>query len=97
MPLAAQRVVAGVVFIDKDGDGRYTVGNDEPVEGASVMVDNRSSISGVDGAYLLRNLPAGKIELLVRFRSGAENASIVVEFGAEPVTQQSINIPITRY
>ena len=97
VPLAAQRAVAGVVFIDRDGDGRYTVGNDEPVQGASVTIDNKSSISGVDGAYLLRNLPAGKTELIVRFGSGAENTSIIVELGAEPVTQQSIDIPITRY
>lgn len=97
VPLAAQRAVAGIVFIDKDGDGRYTVGMDKPVEGASVTVDNRSSISGIDGAYLLRNLRAGKIELLVRSGSGAENTSIIVELGAEPVTQQSIDIPITRY
>jgi len=94
IPIAAQRSIAGIVFIDKDGDGQYTPGKDEPLAGASVTVENKSSISGVDGAYLLRNLPAGKIQLLVCLPNGVENTPIVVELGAEPVTQRAINIPI---
>jgi hypothetical protein len=93
-PIVAQRAVAGIVFIDKDGDGRFTPGTDESVEGASVTANDKSSISGVDGVYILRNLPAGRANLLVRLRGVIESTSFAVELGPEPVTRRAVDLSL---
>jgi hypothetical protein len=47
-------------FADKDCYGKYDPQKDEPIEGALVRVENRQAVSDRRGAYILRDLPAGK-------------------------------------
>lgn len=96
VPIAAQRAIAGTVFIDRNGDGRYTNGIDEPVEGVTVAVEDTTSVSGADGAYLLRDLPAGKARLLVRWPDGLESASTEVELEPGPAIQRSVDVPVPQ-
>jgi hypothetical protein len=96
IPVIAQRAVAGVIFIDKDGDGQFNAQKDTPVEGASVTANDSVAVSDVDGAYILRNLAAGKIKLRARSPQGIESPAIFLELGAEPVTKREVNLVIQR-
>jgi hypothetical protein len=95
IPLAAQRAVSGIVFIDKDGDGQLDPQKDEIVEGARVTAGQAEALSSTGGAYVLRNLPAGKLEILVRAPRGAKSRPVKVELGAEPVTRRGVNLMVT--
>lgn len=92
--VAAQRAVTGVVFIDKDGDGIYTYGKDQPVEGASVSYNDKSAVTDSSGGYILRNLPSGRTELRVQRPDKVLFTSFLIELGTEPVTKRSIDIPL---
>lgn len=96
IPLAAQRAIAGFVFIDKDRDGQFNPQKDVPVEGAYVTANNSVAVSDSSGAYVIRNLAAGKVKLLVRSPQGTENSPIFLELGAEPVTKRTVNIAVPR-
>lgn len=96
IPIAAQRAVAGVVFVDKDGDGKFNPQKDEPVKGAHIICNKIVAVSDASGAYILRNLAAGKITLLVRDPRGLNGISRVIELGAEPITKREINLTLTR-
>lgn len=93
IPLAANRAIAGIVFADKDGDGKFNRQIDEPIEGALIIAGGASEVSDKSGAYLLRNLPAGKIKLFVRI-SGAESLPVTIELDAAPNTQRGVNFMI---
>jgi len=94
IPVPAQRAIAGLVFVDNDNDDMYTSGTDRPLEGASVRFNNKTAVSDANGAYVLRNLPAGSVTLNVRLANGAEIASRVLELGPSPVTMRSVDLAI---
>lgn len=94
IPIAAQRSITGIVFIDKDGDGRYKAGNDEPVEGAYMTINGNLAVSDMKGWYILRDLPAGRIGLLVSRANKDENTHVVFDLEAGPVTKRIVNVPI---
>lgn len=94
VPLAAERAVTGVVFIDADGDGRYTYGKDEPIEGARVTINDNASITDQNGAYILRHLPAGRMNLVVVPPGRVEGTSYFVVLGIKPVTQRAHDLRI---
>lgn len=96
IPIAAQRAIVGIVFIDRDGDGKFNRQADETVEGASVSADAAVAVSDRNGAYILRNLRAGKIKVNVRTASGAANAPYFIELGAEPTTRRAVNFAVKR-
>lgn len=96
IPIAAQRAVAGVVFVDKDGDGNYNPQIDEAVAGASIFAGDASGISDQSGAYIVRNLSAGKIKITVRSPFETENTPIFLELGAEPTTKRAFNLAVRR-
>lgn len=96
IPLVAQRAVSGTVFIDHDGDGQFDAQKDEVVRGARVMYGESQILTGSAGSYLLRNLPAGRIEVRARAPWGAESLSIAVDFGADPATRRGVNLLIPR-
>ncbi len=96
IPIAAQRAVAGVVFVDKDGDGNYNPQIDEAVAGASIFAGDASAISDRSGAYIVRNLSAGKIKIIVRFPFEAENSTVFLELGLEPTTKRAFNLAVRR-
>jgi SdrD B-like domain/Pilus formation protein N terminal region len=96
IPVSAQRAITGVVFIDKDGNGRFDPEKDEPVQGAHVTAGSIEAITGKTGAYILRGLPNGRIETRTRTPAGAEGLPTIVELGLEPVTRRGINIAVPR-
>ncbi|HLM61289.1 MAG TPA: SdrD B-like domain-containing protein, partial [Pyrinomonadaceae bacterium] len=96
IPFAAQRAVTGFVFIDIDGDGKFDRQRDEPVEGAFITANGVVAVSDSNGAYILRNLPAGKIKMAVRVSTGTESLTVFVEFGAEPATKRAVNFAVAR-
>jgi hypothetical protein len=96
IPLTAQRAIAGIVFIDQDGNGKFDPPTDEPVEGASVTANEIVSVSDRNGAYLLRDLPAGKIQITINTNTGAIISPIFIELGPEPVTVRAVNFVVKR-
>lgn len=94
IPLLAQRAISGVVFIDKDGDGQFDPQNDEPVEAALVTANGATTISDHNGAYLLRNLPAGNIKLQAVSQQDVVSLPLFIELDAEPVTRRAVNLII---
>jgi hypothetical protein len=96
IPVAAQRAVTGIVFVDKDGNGQFSPQKDEPVEGATIIAGNSSAISDSNGAYILRNLPNGKIKLIARSPRGVESFPAIIELGAEPMIKHEVNLPVRR-
>ena len=96
LPITAKRTISGIVFIDKDGDGQYKAGKDSPVEGALITVGGNLARSNVNGRYILDNLPAGRIGLLIRWPKRDENTQVVLYLDAGPVTNRIVNIPRNR-
>ncbi|HEY0544168.1 MAG TPA: SdrD B-like domain-containing protein [Pyrinomonadaceae bacterium] len=94
--LSAQRAVSGVVFVDKDGDGQFDPQKDEPIEGARVLAGRAEAVTGRGGAYILRNLPAGKLELRALNSAGVAASPLTIELEAEPVMRRHLNLVITR-
>lgn len=94
VPLTAQRAIAGIVFVDKDGDGRYTYGKDEPVGGAAVTVNGHPMVTDATGAYLARNLPFGRIDLSVVSREGGAASLFFTELGSQPEIRRGFDLRI---
>lgn len=94
--LSAQRAVSGVVFVDTDGDGQFDPQKDEPVEGARVVAGGVEAVTGRGGAYILRHLPAGKLELRALNAAGAAGSTLTIELEAEPVMRRRLNLIITH-
>lgn len=92
IPLVAERAVSGIVFIDKDGDGKFDPKKDEVVSGARVISGTKEVATGAGGAYLLRGLPAGRLELRARTPWGTESFPIMIELPAQPVTRREVNL-----
>lgn len=91
-----QRTITGIIFIDKDGDGIYKPGKDEPVKGAYVTVGGSLAVSNENGRYVLSDLPAGRIGLLVAWPNRSETTHVVLDLGTGPVTNRVVNIPQNR-
>jgi hypothetical protein len=83
IPLAAQRAVSGVVFLDRDGDGRFEPARDLPLAGARVAAGKAGTVTDAGGSYLLRGLPAGHITLLVTRQNG-ESREVSLDLGPNP-------------
>jgi hypothetical protein len=94
LPFAAQRAISGIVYIDKDGDGQFDPRKDVVVEGARVVVGNSAAVSTRQGSYLLRNLPAGKMNIQVYLPARKANAPIRLELGPEPILRSGVNLRI---
>jgi SdrD B-like domain len=91
--VTARREIKGIVFIDKNGDGRYNYGKETPVEGAYIVADGRFTTSDSNGAYTFRDLPAGRTALLVSWPQISENTHVVLDLADGPVTNRVVNIP----
>ncbi|HEX8556515.1 MAG TPA: SdrD B-like domain-containing protein [Pyrinomonadaceae bacterium] len=84
IPLAAQRAVSGVVYLDRDGDGRFDPAGDLPLPGARVAAGKALAVTAANGSYLLRGLPAGRITLLITRRDG-ESREVSLDLSPDPV------------
>ena len=96
VPLSAQRSISGIVFVDRDGDGKFDPDKDEPVAGARVIASTMEVTTGIGGMYLLRNIPYGKIEVRARARWGAESVISIIELGEGPARRKGVNLAVTR-
>jgi hypothetical protein len=94
IPISAQRAISGVVFIDQDGDGKFTPEKDRAVEGARVVTGKTDVTTGKSGAYILRNLPSGSIEIHARTQSGGKSAVLCIALDAEPTRRSGVNFAV---
>ncbi len=96
IPVFAQRAISGVVFVDKEGNGKFDPEKDEPVQGAHVMAGSIDVLTGKNGAYIIRGLPPGKIEIRTRTPGGVVGLPVIVDLGLEPVTRRGVNLFVSR-
>lgn len=96
LPVAPKRTINGIVYLDKDGDGQFKEGKDQPVVGAMITVGENLAISNARGWYILRDLPEGRIGILVQSPVKNENTHIVLDLGTGPVTSRVVNVPLVR-
>ncbi len=94
VPLVAQRAVSGVVFIDNDDNGQFDSQTDETVKSAKVVAGNTEALTDNQGSYILRNLPAGKLEVRVYLPNGRMSKITSIELGANPVYRKNLNLPM---
>lgn len=92
----SQRSITGIVFIDKDGDGRYKAWKDELVSGAYITANGRFAVTEADGSYTLRDLPAGRTGVLVSLPATNDNAHLVLDLGTGTATNRVVNVPMSR-
>src|SRR5437868_13011291 len=96
LAISAQRTITGVVFIDKDGDGSYQAGKDQPVAGACVTAGGALAVSNESGRYILHDLPPGRLGLLVDWPNKSKSTHVVLDLGTGPVTNRVVNVPRNR-
>lgn len=96
VPLVAQRAVSGIVFSDKDGDGLFNPQTDEAIEGARVVAGSARSLTNRSGSYMLRNLPAGRVEIQAYLPGSNRSGSTTIELGPEPVIREAVNLIIRK-
>lgn len=94
IPFAAQRAISGIVYIDKDGNGKYDSEKDLTVEGARVVAGKSEALSSQRGSFLLRNLPAGKIDLRVYVPARKAQTPLSLELGPDPGLRTGVNLRI---
>jgi hypothetical protein len=94
IPLFAQRRVSGVVFLDKDMDGKFDPAVDEVVPNATVISGNVKAVTGPDGSYLLRGLPAGMIEVTATTQEGRTSPPAKLELPPEALIKSGVNLAI---
>lgn len=94
VPLIAQRAVSGIVFIDNDDNGQFDSQTDETVKRAKVVAGNTEALTDNQGSYILRNLPAGKLEVRIYLPNGRKSKITSIELGANPVYRKNLNLPV---
>ena len=92
--IAPPRAISGVVFIDADGDGAYKPGKDHVIAGATVSANGCFAVSDENGVYVLKDLPAGRVALLVSSAANNANTHVVLDIANGPVTNRIVNVPI---
>lgn len=96
IPIAAQRAVSGIVFVDEDGDGQFNPQRDRAMGNVLVIAGRAQAVTSDTGAYTLRSLPAGKLQIRAQNQSGEQLALTVVELGPMPAIKRGINLIVKR-
>lgn len=91
IPVVAQRAVSGVVFIDKDGNGKFDREKDEPIAGARVFGGKMEAVTGKEGTYILRNVPAGRIDVRACAPWGVESEVVKIDIGDGPISKKGVD------
>jgi hypothetical protein len=96
IPISAQRAISGFVFVDQDRNGKFDPEKDQPVEGARVTTGKIEVVTGKGGAYILRNVTAGAIEVRAHTSWGTKSEVIRIELGTGPTRRYGINLAVPR-
>jgi hypothetical protein len=96
LPFAAQRAISGIVYVDRNGDGKFDPQTDVVVEGARVVAGKAEAMSNRQGLFLLRNLPAGKIEVRAYPSTGKASGVIKIELGPDPILRHGVNLMVSE-
>ena len=94
VPFIAQRAVSGIVFIDRDEDGQFDSNRDEVVKGARVVAGRAEAWTNQQGSYILRNLPAGKLEICAYLPTGSKGETTFIELNTNPTFRKNLNLAI---
>lgn len=92
IPFAAQRAVSGTLFIDRDDNGQFDREKDEVIGGARVFAGTIEAPTNNRGSYILRNLPAGVLELRAILPDGRTIRGTTLELGPNPVHKVGVNL-----
>jgi hypothetical protein len=96
LPVTAKRNIVGTIYIDKDGNGQFTPGKDVPAAGYMITADGSLAVSDANGAYTLKDLPPGRVGLLIQNPATTQSTHMVFDLNEGPVTDRVINIPVSR-
>jgi hypothetical protein len=96
LPLAAQRAISGTVYMDFDGDGKFSPENDTPIPGAYVRIGQAEAITDKSGAYILRNLAAGQAVIHAATTRRYASSLIIIELPASPGILRDVNLAISK-
>lgn len=94
VPFIAQRAVSGIVFIDRDENGQFDSNRDEVVKGARVVAGRAEAWTNQQGSYILRNLPAGKLEICAYLPTGSKGETTFIELNTNPTFRKNLNLAI---
>ena len=94
VPFIAQRAVSGIVFIDRDENGQFDSNRDEVVKGARVVAGRAEAWTNQQGSYILRNLPAGKLEICAYLPTGSKGETTFIELNTNPTFWKNLNLAI---
>jgi hypothetical protein len=84
------------VYLDFDGDGKFTSGSDTPIPGAYVRIGQSEAITDNAGSYIVRNVVAGKAEIRAGTTRGYASRSIMIELPALPSMLRNVNLAISK-
>ena len=96
LPLAGKSAVSGTVYIDFDGDGKFSSENDTPIPGASVRIGKVEAITDSTGSYVLRNIVAGRTEIRALTTTGYESRPTTIDLPLSPTTLRKVNLAISK-
>jgi hypothetical protein len=96
LPFAAQRAVSGIVYIDRNSNGRFDPETDQVVGGARVVAGKSEAVTSLQGLYLLRNLPAGKIDIQVSSPPQKARTVLHLDLGPEAILRTRVNLKLTE-
>lgn len=94
VPETGSRVIHGTVFVDKNADGRFQPGKDQPVKGAHVVSQGHFTVTDANGGYTLKDMPTGRVGVLVSPPHRSESVHVVLDLGEGPGTNRTVNIPM---
>jgi hypothetical protein len=66
------------------------------VAGARVFAGQVEALTNQRGTFILRNLPAGKLELHATLPDGRTVKSVTVELGLNPVYKNGVNLIVVE-
>jgi hypothetical protein len=69
---------------------------DTPLQGSINRCGQSTATTDGKGAYLLKNLPASKLEIIAQTTDGKKSGSLTIELTESPEVQHSINVPIAK-
>ena len=74
--------------------GTVTDPNNAVVPGAHVTAGGRETLTNSQGAFLLRKLPFGRLEVNAQLFTGRKSSTVVVEMGADPLMRTGVNLAV---